>query len=227
MAQTTFAQEFERLGALPATTDWRRPRPRSTSTARTSSPDRGRRGGPEGVRDPARGSASRHPRLTSAAREFVVALAADDRPRDGEGRRGHGLLPLVPAHGAQRGRRQPRPLLALARRVPRAPLASGSSAIRTRCSPRRRTTRSAPATSARASARSRACTRSGRERVRRWRELDRRDGRPERGVPRLADARRRLADRARAGSSSTSRRRCARRSATRTGSSRTRRTSDG
>ena len=56
--------------------------------------------------------------------EFVVALAADDRPGDGEGRRGHRVLPLLPPHRAQRGRRRPGPLLDRPGRVPRAPRSS-------------------------------------------------------------------------------------------------------
>ena len=46
------------------------------------------------------------------------ALPADDRPGDGEGRRGHGLLPLRPPARAERGRRRSRALRALRRGVP-------------------------------------------------------------------------------------------------------------
>ena len=94
---------------------------------------------------------------------------------------------------------------------------------------RRRTTRSAAPTCARASARSPGSPSEWRERVLRWHELNARacatgdapDWTEE--LLRLPDARRRLADRARPARAPTSRRRCARRSATRTGSSRTRR----
>ena len=43
-------------------------------------------------------------------------VPADDRPGAGQGRRGHGLLPVVAAARAQRGRRRPRPVRARARR---------------------------------------------------------------------------------------------------------------
>ena len=101
-----------------------------------------------------------------------------------------------------------------------------ASASRAACSSPRRTTRSA-----RGDVRARIGALAGmaaewREHVRRWREVNagaarRRRARRQRGVPDLPDARRRLADRGRAARRPTSRRRCARPSATRPGSSRT------
>ena len=46
-------------------------------------------------------------------------LSADLPRGDGQGRRGHDLLPLLPAARAQRGRRRPGPVLAVGRRLPR------------------------------------------------------------------------------------------------------------
>ena len=46
------------------------------------------------------------------------ALSAGHRPGHGQGRRGHALLHLQPAHLAQRGRWRPGPLRRVARRVP-------------------------------------------------------------------------------------------------------------
>ena len=47
------------------------------------------------------------------------ALPADDAAGDGQGRRGHGVLPLRAAAGAQRRRRRPVAVLAARRRLPR------------------------------------------------------------------------------------------------------------
>jgi (1->4)-alpha-D-glucan 1-alpha-D-glucosylmutase len=103
-------------------------------------------------------------------------------------------------------------------------LSTGSSAIRKRSSPRRRTTRSAPATSGRGSARSRHSTRSGPSRSA--------AGMPSRAAStirtRSTSSGRRSSVRGRlspAASSCTSRRRSVRRSAPPTGSIRTKRTS--
>ena len=81
------------------------------------------------------------------------AVPADSGPVMAKGRRGHGVLPLRPAAGPERGRRRSRALRALGRRssilrTPRAPRTS-----RARSSPARRTTRSAAPTCARESAR--------------------------------------------------------------------------
>ena len=113
------------------------------------------------------------------------------------------------------------------RRVPPRRTSSAPSASRCTCSPSQtHDTKRAGDVRARIGALAGMRRRVGASTCSRWRELDRaRLRRPERGVPRLPDARRRVADRAASGSSGTSRRRCARRSATRAGSSRTRRTS--
>ena len=101
-------------------------------------------------------------------------------------------------------------------------------AYRVSCSPRRRTTPSAAATSAHGSARSPGCAPEwGDARARLARAATRRCARPgagrQRGVPDLPDAGRCLADRAPSGSRRTWRRRCARRAATPAGPSPTRR----
>ena len=158
--------------------------------------------------------------------EFVTRFQQTTGAGDGEGRRGHGVLPLRPAARAERGRRRPGPLRPRGRRVPPRERRARARASRTACSPGRRTTRSAAPTCARASARSPAMAERWREHVARWHELERaaarrRRARLDRGAVRLPDARRRLADRARPARRRTSRRRCARRSATRAGSTRT------
>ena len=82
-----------------------------------------------------------------------LALPADLAAGHGEGHRGHGVLPLPAAAGAERRRRRPRALGRLGRGLPcrqRDPRA----ALPARAARRpRRTTRSAPATRARGSAR--------------------------------------------------------------------------
>ena len=50
--------------------------------------------------------------------EFVVRWQQTTGACDGEGRRGHSLLPVVPARRAERGRRRPRPLRARPGRLP-------------------------------------------------------------------------------------------------------------
>ncbi len=96
---------------------------RSTSVARTRLEGAGdtRRGGPprpEG-RDRAAGRARHRPTTDSeAARRLRRPAAADLGPGDGQGHRGHRVLPLAPPGRPQRGRRRPRP----ARRAPRAEL---------------------------------------------------------------------------------------------------------
>ena len=81
------------------------------------------------------------------------ALPADDAADHGQGRRGHRVLPLRAAAGAQRRRRRPGALRHLGRATSTRPTASARSASRTTCSSPRRTTPSARATCARASAR--------------------------------------------------------------------------
>ena len=83
--------------------------PRLPDVRRAGERRRRRRGSP---RDRARrglGDARPHPHARGAGpRRFRAPLPADDRPGDGEGRRGHGVLPLQPLRRAERGRRQPR-----------------------------------------------------------------------------------------------------------------------
>ena len=64
------------------------------------------------------------------------ALPADLAAGDGQGRGGHGLLPLRAPHGAQRGRRRPRPLRRLGRRLPRGQRRACARASRATCSSR-------------------------------------------------------------------------------------------
>ena len=80
---------------------------------------------------------------------FAIALPADHRRGDGQGRRGHGPLPLPAAGRAQRGRRRPRALGRVAR--PRCTRATrrAARASRAACWPPRPTTPSARATCAR------------------------------------------------------------------------------
>ena len=114
----TFAPEVERLRRRRATCRrlealarrWRRCR----STAPTSSPAR-RRGRRRPRRGGRRGRDARRRRASAAARapragRVRHALPADDAAGDGQGRRGHRVLPLRAAAGAQRRRRRPRPL---------------------------------------------------------------------------------------------------------------------
>ena len=57
--------------------------------------------------------------LAEAPQAVRDALPADDAARHGQGRRGHGVLPLRAAARAQRRRRRPEPLSHRRRRVPR------------------------------------------------------------------------------------------------------------
>ena len=84
------------------------------------------------------------------------ALPADDAAGDGQGRRGHRLLPLRAAARAQRRRRRPGPLRPLGRATSTPPTPSAPRASRATCSSPRRTTPSARATCGRGSARSSA-----------------------------------------------------------------------
>ena len=152
-------------------------------------------------------------------------LPADDAGDHGQGRRGHRVLPLRPAAGAQRRRRRPEPLRDHRRAASTPPTASARGASRPTCSSRRRTTPSARATCARGSARWRACRTSGRRTCgagsRRARRCAGRTRSSATSSSRRSSARGRSSP---SGSRPTSRRRCARRSATRAGSSPTRRT---
>jgi maltooligosyltrehalose synthase len=108
-ASTTFAYEVERLGPL-GSADLRRAGHR---------PGRGGRpGGGRGGRADRRGRAGAAPR-GGGARDLRHPLSADHAARHGQGRRGHGLLPLPAAARAQRGRRGSVALRALGGRVPR------------------------------------------------------------------------------------------------------------
>ena len=222
-ARTTFRPELERLRRLA--------RPPRAGGARAASlhvyrtyvepwsgrvePDdrRGARAGPEDLR-----------RVLllegDAARRVRHALPADDRAGDGQGGRGHGVLPLLPARGAERGGRRPRTLLAPRRGLPPREPRAGASASRGTCSRRRRTTPSAAATCARGSSRSRRCRRSGPG----WRA---RRSAPSTTRTRASWRCRRSSARGRCpqtASRRTSARRCARRSGPPAGSSPTRRT---
>ena len=90
------------------------------------------------------------------------ALPADDAAGDGQGRRGHGVLPLRAAAGLERRRRRPGPVQRVGARLPPRQRASGLRASRATCSSPRRTTPSARATCGRGSARWRRCRTSSR-----------------------------------------------------------------
>ena len=77
-------------------------------------------GGPHPPPRPRRRARRALPRDAADPRgELATRVAADLRHGDGQGRRGHHLLPLEPVRRAQRGRRGARPLRRLPRRVPR------------------------------------------------------------------------------------------------------------
>ena len=88
-------------------------------------------------------------------------LPADHRRDHGQGRRGHGALPLLAPRRAQRGRLRSRAAGAGAPRRCTRRTSPGTAASRAACSPRRPTTPSARATCARASARWPASRASG------------------------------------------------------------------
>ena len=102
------------------------------------------RRGPRGAR---RG---RHRVAARRAARVRHALPADDAAGDGQGRRGHRLLPLPAPARAQRRRRRPGALRALGRGVPRR---QRRAPARATCSSPRPTTPSARATCGRGSAR--------------------------------------------------------------------------
>ena len=120
------------------------------------------------------GSRSRSQRVLLLARARLGrvrhALPADHAADHGQGRRGHGLLPLRAAAGAERRRRRPEPLRHLGRGLPRRATPSARRASRATCWSRRRTTPSARATCGRGSARWPAMAEEWAARVRRWLE---------------------------------------------------------
>ena len=75
----------------------------------------------------------RRPRRAARVR---AAPAAADRPGDGQGARGHGLLSLLPAGVAQRGRRAAHRRRRRPATLPRAGTRAASPSGRTRCRPR-------------------------------------------------------------------------------------------
>ena len=102
-------------------------------------PARGARAPRRGVRrrPPTPTGPRRHPRPARARarrsrRRAREAVPADHRHGDGQGRRGLRVLPLLPAHLAQRGRRRPERLRDHADRLPRATWPRGRRTGRTR-----------------------------------------------------------------------------------------------
>ena len=152
---------------------------------------------------PPRTRGARYCSRAPAPPEFVVRFQQTSPRSHRKGRRGHGLLPLQPPAGPERGGWRPGPLRASASSASTRATSSARGASRRACSRPRRTTPSAAPTCVRESApwpawprevaRARAAlARAERATSRWWR------ARPERGVPALPDARRRLADRSRA-----------------------------
>ena len=186
-ARTTFRPEFERLRSLydHAALD---EAAASLHVYRTYVEPWSGRVAPEdreALAARARGPAARAAARGRRARRARHALPADDRAGDGEGRRGHGLLPLVPAHGAQRGRRRPGAVLAARGGVPpREPRAGGALPAApardddARHQAQRRRPRAAGGARVRARRRGRELARAKVGRVRR----------SERGLPGAADA---------------------------------------
>ena len=176
-AETTFAPEVEWLRRLARRPGDRRGRsPRCRSTAPTSSPRRGRvddadrRGAGGRPAGPARACCSWN--ATTAARdEFVTRFQQTTGRGDGQGRRGHRVLPLRPAARAQRGRRRPRAVRRARRRRSTPRTASARRASHATCSPRRRTTRSAAPTCAPARRAHRRRQNAGAELVERWHDV--------------------------------------------------------
>ena len=135
----------------------------------------------------------------AAGAEFVARLPADQRPGDGQGHRGHGVLPLQPPRRAERGRRRPGPVRRAAgafhaRHARRSTLAARMTTL---VHPRHQAQRGRPGA---AGAARRRCPTSWAAAVRRWpaRAAARgRRGRTRRRVPAVPDAGRRLAARRR------------------------------
>ena len=171
---------------------------------------RGPRGRPRG----------RHRMAARRAARVHHPLPADDAAGDGQGRRGHGLLPLPAADGAQRRRRRPRSVRDHGRRIPR----GGCRAPAARAARHPDARHQALGRRAGADRRARRHGRAvggARARVADAARGDIRPARPRpgRALPRVPDAGRRVADRGPNVSTRTSRRRCARPSAPRAGSS--------
>ena len=95
------------------------------------------------------------------AARLRAALPAAHQPGHGQGARRHGLLPLLPARLAERGRRRARRSSASRSNASTSATATGRRRGRTRSRPPRRTTPSAARTCARASTSSPRCPRSG------------------------------------------------------------------
>ena len=76
---------------------------------------------------PARSTALAAPAAPTPADELAVRFQQTHRRGDGQGRRGHRVLPVDPVRRAQRGRRRPGPVRACRRRssTPRRPTGSG------------------------------------------------------------------------------------------------------
>ena len=158
-ARTTFAPEVERLAreAPERVTGLER----ALASLRGLPHLRGAVVGPRGGRRPRGGRGGRAAALAGVGAAAGApglgrvrhALPADDAAGHGQGRRGHGVLPLRAAAGVERRRRRPVALLVVGRRLPRREPRARSGASRATCSSRRRTTRSAPATCGRGSAR--------------------------------------------------------------------------
>ena len=101
-AATTFEPEVERLQRLVDVAASSTPRARLVPRlphVRRARTRRGRRRRPRGRRAALPPTAARDPRCSRSAAhdEFVTRFQQTTRPGDGEGRRGHGVLPLRPA----------------------------------------------------------------------------------------------------------------------------------
>ena len=152
-ALTTFEPEVDWLRAELG--DAGRPRPAARARLVPRLPHlrrprhrRGRRARPQAIAEaqlPARARGALCSR--SAAHDAFVIRFQQTTPPDGEGSRGHRVLPLQPASLPERGRRRPGAVLALGRRLPRR-TSSAQDGFRANCWPRRRTTPSGAATSA-------------------------------------------------------------------------------
>ena len=133
VADTILAAEVRRIAALAPGDRGRRTRPRGRRRAALRLPRVPLLppGGPGGARRRRVGGPHPPPRPRRRARRALRRdarrparraghpRAADLRHGDGQGRRGHHVLPVEPVRRAQRGRRRARPLRRLPRRVPR------------------------------------------------------------------------------------------------------------
>ena len=104
-------------------TPWPSCWPASRCTAPTSrrpgAPRRGVRRGPAAPARARRDASTARARARRPGAARGPALPADQRRGDGQGRRGLRVLPHLPAHLADRGRRRPERVLAVGRGVPR------------------------------------------------------------------------------------------------------------